>query len=105
VSDGDAGGFLAGGLIGAGIGGAFNDCDRGQYHYAVTYAFDNNSPYYWHNPHSGIRGVVYARDWHNYRSRQCRWGDAEIFMPNGQVVYDRVPRPLRSLALRLSLGA
>ncbi|MGJ3233225.1 MAG: hypothetical protein ACFE0P_15650 [Oceanicaulis sp.] len=88
--DGDGGAVLAGGLIGAGLGSAVNDCDRGQYRYAVHSAFTHDRPYYWHNPYSGVRGVVYARDWHQYRSRQCRWGDAEIYLPNGQVTYDRV---------------
>ena len=35
-------------------------------------------------------GVVYARDYHQYRGRRCRYGDAEIYMPDGRVVYDRV---------------
>lgn len=87
----DGGGaVLAGGLLGAGLGASFNDCDRGQYRYAVHSAFSNDRPYYWNNPYSGVRGVVYARDWHQYGGNQCRWGDAEIFLPNGQVAYDRV---------------
>ena len=36
------------------------------------------------------RGVVRAGDWHRWGPRQCRWGDAEIFLPNGRVTYDRV---------------
>jgi surface antigen len=90
VSDGDGGAALVGGLFGAGLGAGFSDCDRGHYRYAVHSAFTNDRPYYWHNPYSGIHGVVHARDWHRYGQRQCRWGDAEIFLPNGQVVYDRV---------------
>lgn len=90
ISDGDASGLLAGGLIGAGLGVALSDCDRGQYHYATHYAFSTGNPYYWHNPYSGVRGVVYARDFHNWGSQRCRWGDAEIFLPNGEVAYDRV---------------
>ena len=88
--DGDGGAVLAGGLLGAGLGSSFNDCDRGQYRYAVHSAFSNDRPYYWNNPYSGVRGVVYARDWHQYGGLQCRWGDAEIFLPNGEVSYDRV---------------
>ncbi|WBQ11077.1 hypothetical protein L2D01_04650 [Hyphomonadaceae bacterium ML37] len=90
VSDGDAYGYLGGGLLGAGIGASLNDCDRGHYTYGVHQSFSSGNPFYWHNPHSGVRGVVYARDYHTWNSRQCRWGDAEIFMPNGQVAYDRV---------------
>ncbi|XBQ15029.1 MAG: hypothetical protein ABL308_08655 [Oceanicaulis sp.] len=90
AGDGDGGAALAGGLLGAGLGASVNDCDRGQYRYAVHNAFTNDRPYYWHNPYSGVRGVVYARDYHNWNRRQCRWGDAEIFLPNGRVVYDRV---------------
>ncbi|PWE16965.1 hypothetical protein DDZ18_09665 [Marinicauda salina] len=86
----DAGAALAGGLIGAGIGAALNECDRGQYRYALHYSISNGRPYYWRNPHSGVRGVVYARDFHRWRNRHCRWGDAEIFLPNGEVTYDRV---------------
>ncbi len=90
AGDGDAGAYLAGGLVGAGFGAAISDCDRGQYRYALYSAVNHNQPYYWGNPHSGVRGVVYARDYHTWGSRQCRWGDAEIFLPNGEVVYDRV---------------
>ncbi|MCC5996601.1 MAG: hypothetical protein JJU18_09570 [Oceanicaulis sp.] len=90
VTDGDPYGYLGGGLLGAGIGASLNDCDRGHYTYGVYQSFNTGNPFYWHNPHSGVRGVVYARDYHTWNSRQCRWGDAEIFMPNGQVAYDRV---------------
>ncbi len=90
ITDGDPYGYLGGGLLGAGIGASLNDCDRGHYTYGVYQSFNTGNPFYWHNPHSGVRGVVYARDYHTWNSRQCRWGDAEIFMPNGQVVYDRV---------------
>jgi surface antigen len=90
IGDGDAGAYVAGGLVGAGFGAAISDCDRGQYRYALYSAVNNNQPYYWGNPHSGVRGVVYARDYHSWSGRQCRWGDAEIFLPNGELVYDRV---------------
>jgi surface antigen len=90
VSDGDAFGYIGGGLLGAGIGASLNDCDRGHYTYGVYQSFNSGAPFYWHNPYSGVRGVVYARDYHHWNARQCRWGDAEIFMPNGEVVYDRV---------------
>jgi len=90
VADDDAAGALFGGFLGASVGYGLNDCDRGQYRYAVTYAFNNNSPYYWHNPYSGVRGVVYARDYYSYRGQRCRYGDAEIFMPDGSVEYDQV---------------
>ena len=90
IGDGDAGAALAGGLVGAGLGAAVSDCDRGQYHYALYNSVSYGSPYYWENPYSGVRGVVYARDYHSWSGLQCRWGDAEIFLPNGQVVYDRV---------------
>lgn len=90
VADDDAAGALVGGFFGAGIGSALNACDRGQLHYAVSYSFANNSPYYWHNPHSGVRGVVYARDYYTVGNRRCRWGDAEIYMPDGSFVIDEV---------------
>ena len=90
VGDGDGGAFLAGGLIGAGLGAAINDCDRGQYRYALHTAFTTDQPYYWANPYSGVRGVVRAGDWHSWGPSRCRWGDAEIFLPNGQITYDRV---------------
>lgn len=90
VSDGDAFGYIGGGLLGAGIGASLNDCDRGHYTYGVYQSFNSGAPFYWHNPYSGVRGVVYAREYHHWNARQCRWGDAEIFMPNGEVVYDRV---------------
>lgn len=90
VADDSGSGALFGGFLGASVGYGLNDCDRGQYRYAVHYAFSNNSPYYWHNPHSGVRGVVYARDYYNYGNRRCRYGDAEIYMPDGSVEYDQV---------------
>lgn len=86
----DGGAALAGGLLGAGLGAAVSDCDRGQYHVATYSAFSYDQPYYWHNPYSGVRGVVHAREWERGGRHQCRWGDAEIFLPNGRVVYDRV---------------
>ena len=76
--------------MGAGLGAALNDCDRGQYRYGLQSAFITDQPYYWANPYSGVRGVVRAGDWHRWGPRQCRWGDAEIFLPNGRVTYDRV---------------
>ena len=90
AGDGDAAGYLAGGLVGAGFGAAVSECDRGQYRYALYSAVRHGQPYYWGNPHTGVRGVVYARDRHRWRARPCRWGDAEIFLPNGRIVYDRV---------------
>jgi len=90
AGDGDGGAYLAGGLVGAGLGAALNDCDRGQYRYGLQSAFVTDQPYYWANPYSGVRGVVRAGDWHRWGPRQCRWGDAEIFLPNGRVTYDRV---------------
>lgn len=90
VADDGAAGAVVGGFFGAGIGSALNACDRGQLHYAVGYSFANNSPYYWHNPHSGVRGVVYARDYYTVGNRRCRWGDAEIYMPDGSFVIDEV---------------
>ncbi|MAL09713.1 MAG: hypothetical protein CMF74_08630 [Maricaulis sp.] len=90
VADDDGAGALFGGLVGAGLSASLNSCDRGQYYYAASYSFDHNQPYYWHNPHSGVRGVVHARDYYNYGGRRCRWGDAEIFMPNGDYTTDRI---------------
>jgi len=90
ASDGDGAAVLAGGLIGGSIGASLNSCDRSQYHYATHYAFTHDRPAYWHNPHSGVYGVIYARDYYRHGSRRCRYGDAEIYMPNGQVTYDRV---------------
>lgn len=90
VADDGAAGAVIGGFFGAGVGSALNSCDRGQLHYAVGYAFTHNSPYYWHNPYSGVRGVVYARDYYTVGNRRCRWGDAEIYMPDGSFVIDEV---------------
>tara|TARA_R110002072_G_scaffold55064_6_gene143848 strand:- start:1048 stop:1578 length:531 start_codon:yes stop_codon:yes gene_type:complete len=90
VSDHDARGALVGGFLGASVGYGLNDCDRGQYRYAVNYAFTHNEPYYWQNPYSGVRGVVYARDYYSYNGLRCRYGDAEIYMPDGSVQYDQV---------------
>lgn len=90
VSDGDGGAVLAGGLIGGGIGASLNSCDRGQYYYAANQAFGGSGPGYWHNPYSGVYGVVHPRAYHTYGGRRCRWGDAEIFLPNGQIVRDQV---------------
>lgn len=90
VADDDGAGALFGGIVGAGLTAGLNSCDRGQYYYAASYSFNHNQPYYWYNPHSGVRGVVVARDYYNYGGRRCRWGDAEIFMPNGDYVTDRI---------------
>ncbi|MEN0652639.1 MULTISPECIES: hypothetical protein [Hyphobacterium] len=90
VADDDGAGALFGGIVGAGLASGLSSCDRGQYYYAASYSFNNSSPYYWYNPHSGVRGVVIARDYYNYGGRRCRWGDAEIFMPNGDYVTDRI---------------
>lgn len=90
VADDGAAGAVIGGFFGAGVGSALNACDRGQLHYAVGYSFTHNSPYYWHNPHTGVRGVVYARDYYTVGNRRCRWGDAEIYMPDGSFVIDEV---------------
>ena len=90
VADDDGAGALFGGIVGAGLASGLNSCDRGQYYYAASYSFNHNSPYYWYNPHSGVRGVVIARDYYNYGGRRCRWGDAEIFMPNGDYATDRI---------------
>ena len=78
-------------LLGAGFGallgnsiGHLDDCDRAQYQYAVNYAFEHGNPYYWGNPHSGVRGVIYIRESYNYSGSYCRYGDAEIYMPDGR---------------------
>jgi surface antigen len=87
----------AGILLGAGFGAAlgstvsrFDDCDRAQYHYAMNYAFEYGQPYYWGNPYSGVRGAVIIRETYYNAGVECRWGDAEIYMPDGTYNYDRV---------------
>ena len=94
ANDDDVG---AGILLGAGFGALLgasvdrlDDCDRAQYHYAMNYAFEHGEPYYWGNPYSGIRGAIIIRESYNYRGYECRWGDAEIYMPDGTYNYDRV---------------
>lgn len=84
-------------LLGAGFGAAlgnsidrFDDCDRAQYQYAMNYAFEYGEPYYWANPHSGIRGSIIIRENYRYGGNECRWGDAEIYMPDGTYRLDEV---------------
>ena len=86
-------GILLGAGFGAALGSAvdrMDDCDRAQYQYAMNYAFEHNQPYYWGNPHSGLRGSVVVRETYYYNQRECRWGDAEIYMPDGTYTYDQV---------------
>ena len=87
----------AGILIGAGFGavlgdslGRMDNCDRAQYHYAMNYAFEYGQPYYWGNPYSGVRGSIVIRETYYTASAECRWGDAEVYMPDGTYNYDRV---------------
>jgi len=87
----------AGILLGAGFGAALgssldrmDNCDRAQYHYAMNYAFEYGEPYYWANPYSGVRGTIVVRETYYTAGRECRWGDAEIYMPDGTYNYDRV---------------
>lgn len=87
----------AGILLGAGFGAVlgnsidrFDDCDRAQYQYAMNYAFEYGQPYYWGNPYSGVRGTVIIRETYYNAGVECRWGDAEIYMPDGTYNYDRV---------------
>lgn len=94
ANDDDVG---AGILIGAGFGAvlgsslsSFDSCDRAQYHYAMNYAFEYGQPYYWTNPYSGVRGTVVVRETYYIQGVECRWGDAEIYMPDGTYNYDRV---------------
>lgn len=87
----------AGILIGAGFGAVLgsslsriDNCDRAQYHYAMNHAFEYGQPYYWANPYSGVRGTVVIRETYYVQGVECRWGDAEIYMPDGTYNYDRV---------------
>ena len=87
----------AGILVGAGFGAvlgsslnSFDSCDRAQYHYAMNYAFEYGQPYYWANPYSGVRGTVVIRETYYVQGTECRWGDAEVYMPDGTYNYDRV---------------
>lgn len=87
----------AGILLGAGFGAVLgssldrmDNCDRAQYHYAMNYAFEYGQPYYWTNPYSGVRGTIVVRETYYVSGRECRWGDAEIYMPDGTYSYDRV---------------
>ena len=94
ANDDDAAvGALLGAGFGALIGSAasdFDDCDRAQYQYAVNYAFEYGEPYYWGNPHSGLRGSITIRDTYWNNDRECRWGEAEIYMPDGTYSLDEV---------------
>ncbi|WP_300541473.1 hypothetical protein [Maricaulis sp.] len=86
-------GILVGAGFGAVLGSSLNridSCDRAQYHYAMNYAFEYGQPYYWGNPYSGVRGAVVIRETYYVGGRECRWGDAEIYMPDGTYNYDRV---------------
>jgi surface antigen len=94
ANDDDA---LAGALIGAGLGAVFADsfdrfdrCDHGQFQYALNYAFEYGEPYYWSNPHTGVRGAVIIRENYYRSGYDCRWADAEIYLPNGGYQYDQV---------------
>jgi surface antigen len=87
----------AGILVGAGFGAVlgsslerFDQCDRAQYHYAMNYAFEYGQPYYWANPYSGVRGAIVIRETYYNAGVECRWGDAEVYMPDGTYNYDRV---------------
>jgi surface antigen len=84
-------------MLGAGFGALLgsnvshlDDCDRGQYQYAMNYAFEYGQPYYWGNPYSGVRGAIIIRDSYNYGNKECRWADAEIYMPDGTYTTDEV---------------
>jgi surface antigen len=95
AADGDnvGAGILLGAGFGAVLGSAvsrLDDCDKVQYQYAMNYAFENGQPYYWGNPYSGVRGSIVIRDTYNYGNSECRWGDAEIYMPDGTYNYDQV---------------
>ncbi|SDL74065.1 hypothetical protein, partial [Maricaulis salignorans] len=95
AADGDnvGAGILLGAGFGAVLGSAvsqLDDCDKVQYQYAMNYAFENGQPYYWGNPYSGVRGSIVIRDSYAYANTECRWGDAEIYMPDGTFSYDQV---------------
>ncbi|WP_417482610.1 hypothetical protein [Maricaulis sp.] len=95
AADGDnvGAGILLGAGFGAVLGSAvsqLDDCDKVQYQYAMNYAFENGQPYYWGNPYSGVRGSIVIRDSYTYANTECRWGDAEIYMPDGTYNYDQV---------------
>tara|TARA_R110000744_G_scaffold273278_3_gene386329 strand:- start:53867 stop:55345 length:1479 start_codon:yes stop_codon:yes gene_type:complete len=95
AADGDnvGAGILLGAGFGAVLGSAvsqLDDCDKVQYQYAMNYAFENGQPYYWGNPYSGVRGSIVIRDSYAYGNTECRWGDAEIYMPDGTFSYDQV---------------
>jgi surface antigen len=88
---------LVGALLGAGIGGLFgnavgrlDDCDKAQLHYGAQYAFEYGEPYYWGNPYTGVRGVLTIRDTYYLDNYECRYGDAEIYMPDGSYNYEQV---------------
>ncbi|MEA1941325.1 MAG: hypothetical protein U9P68_03650 [Pseudomonadota bacterium] len=86
-------GILLGAGFGAALGSGLNrldNCDRAQYTYAMNYAFEYGEPYYWANPYSGVRGTIVVRETYYNAGRECRWGDAEIYMPDGTYNYDRV---------------
>lgn len=84
-------------LLGAGFGALLgssvdrmDNCDRAQFQYGINYAFEYGQPYYWANPHSGMRGTIIVRETYYYGGAECRWGDAEIYMPDGTYNYERV---------------
>lgn len=92
-SDHTGAGILLGAGFGAALGssvGNLDQCDRAQYHYAMNYAFEHGDPYYWANPHTGVRGTVVVRETYYMSGQECRMGDAEIYMPDGTYTYDRV---------------
>ena len=95
AADGDhvGAGILLGAGFGAVLGSAvsqLDDCDKVQFQYAMNYAFENGQAYYWGNPYSGVRGSIVIRESYSYANTECRWGDAEIYMPDGTYNYDRV---------------
>ncbi|MCW5725247.1 MAG: hypothetical protein KIS81_09860 [Maricaulaceae bacterium] len=80
-------GIIFGGLLGAGVAASLDTCDSSQFYYGASYAFTHGSPYYWGNPYTGARGVIIPRNHYTHAGMQCRYGDAEIYMPDGTYNY------------------
>ncbi len=71
-------------LLSADVGGyRWTECDRGQFAYAQSDAFEHHSVRYWHNPDTGRRGVVRPDRHYRRHGRSCASGQAEVYDRDG----------------------
>lgn len=71
-------------VLSANVGGhSWTECDRGQFAYAQSDAFEHRSVRYWHNPETGRRGVVRPDRHYRDRGRNCASGEAEVYDRDG----------------------